>query len=217
MEQIKKKPRAKVAHSWGAKDIANWKFQENSLPTAWAKHLGDIPQRFLMYVDGEAGNGKTEYQMQISKMLSQHYGKVRFNNVEQGKHVQIKQSAARNNFSEIKAGKWVYCSIKDFDKLKEQLKRPNSGRVIIVDSISYFPLTVAQVQELINIFPNKSFIFIAYQVHYNHFKPVRHLCDIKIRVENFIATVQASRFGGTEEFVIWDRPKKTNGQLTLVA
>ena len=118
--------------------------------------------------------------------------------------------------SELKPGKFIYCSIMDFDTYKEQLKRPNSGRIQIIDSISYFPLNTEQVQDLIKSFPNKSFVFVAYQAHFTQYHPVRHLCDIKVRVEDFVAHIQSNRFGGVADFVIWNKPKKVvNGQLTI--
>lgn len=215
----KRKPRAKVAQSWGVKDVGKWNFEEHKFPGLWAEHLGIIPQRFLMYVDGHAGHGKTEYNMLMSQLFANHFGKVRYDNVEQGKHVQIKESAGRNDFANtIPAGKWVYCSIKDFDLLVEQLKRPNSGKVIIIDSISYFPLNTAQIQQLINLFKKKSFVFVGYQAHFNQYAAVRHLCDIKVRVENFTAHVESNRFGGTKDFVIWDKKRvpTAGDQLTIV-
>lgn len=203
--ETKKKPRAKVARSWGVKDMAKWKFESNVFPEPWGSHLGKIPERFLMYVDGEGSMGKSEYQMQLSKMLANHFGKVRYNNVEQGKHIQIFQSHQRNDFDNtIPNGKFIYQDINDFDVLVEQIARPQSGRVVIIDSISYFPLSVAQVQFLKKRFKNKSFVFVAYAYHYTQYKPVRHLCDIKVRVEDFIAKiVGGNRFGGTEDFAIW--------------
>lgn len=205
MTQISLLPeKKKYSRSWGIKDIANWKFDMQSLPHRWIEHLGDVPGRFLMYVDGDGGHGKTEYIIQLSKMLAQHMGKVNVNNVEQGKHTQIQASFQRNKLDEIKPGKWMYNSIHDFNAYKKKVKTRNSGRIQIIDSISYWPLTTAEVQELIELFPYKSFVFVAYKAHYNQNRPIAHLCDIKVRVENFIAA-PVSRFGGMQKLVIWDR------------
>jgi hypothetical protein len=201
------------SRSYGVRDVMNWKFTEQDLPKAWLDHLGNIPERFLMYVDGDAGHGKTEYNMQLSLMLQQYMGKVHYNNVEQGKHVQIQQSATRNNFEEkIRAGKWMYSIISDFDEYVEKISKRNSGRIQIIDSISYWPLSEKQVQFLIEKFRHKSFVFVAYKAHFNRNKPIAHLCDIKVRVENFRA-YPSGRFGGNEVFDIWPEKhkKKHNG------
>ena len=206
------KNKTKSSPSYGVRGVEKWNFDFQELPEAWLKHLGDIPSRFLMYVDGDGGHGKTEYIMQASKMFAMHMGKVKINNVEQGKHVQIKQSLIRNNMSEIQPGKWLYKSIHSFEAYKKELSRHNSGRIQIIDSISYFPLSTGQVQELIESYPKKSFIFVAYKAHFNQNKPIAHLCDIKVRVERFIAT-PSGRFGGNEPYIIWD--KKKPAQLPL--
>lgn len=207
----------KLKPSYGVSQVLSWKFQQNKLPDAWARHLGVLPQRFHIYVDGDGGQGKTEYGMQMSMMLANHFGKVRLNNVEQGKHPQITESAHRNNFKEnIKPGKFAYSMFHDFEELRQKLRTRNSGRVIIIDSISYFPLNAKQIQELLEEFIHKSFILVAYKAHFNQNKAIQHLCDTKVRVENFIATTNGtSRFGGNEDYVIWDRPKKTVPQLSF--
>lgn len=200
--------------SYGPSGIAKWKFEQHALPAPWSNHIQTLPQRFLMYIDGDDGHGKTEYTLQLSKMLSTHYGKVHLNNVEQGKHIQIQQSVERNKFEAIPAGKFMYSAITDFKAYKEKLARRNSGRVQIIDSISYWPLNAKQIQELIEDFRRKSFIFVAYKKHYHANKEIAHLCDIKVRVEHFRATPRG-RFGGNENYVIWDRPKKGNIQLLI--
>lgn len=201
--------------SYSVNDILSWKFTDQNLPEQWHRHLGDIPDRFTMYVDGDGGHGKTEYILQASKMFALHFGKVRLNNVEQGKHVQIQQSVLRNNFKEdLKPGKFKYDSILDFDQYKAKLKRPNSGRIQFIDSISFWPLSTKQVQELIETFKYKSFVFVAYKAHFNQNKAIQHMCDIKVRVENFKAE-SSGRFGGNQPYVIWDKKKDINGQLKL--
>lgn len=202
--QTLNKPRPKVAHTYGAKDIASWKFEETKLPEPWASHMGILPKRFTMYVDGDPGNGKTEYQIQAAKVLAQHFGKVRINNVEQGRHIQIRDSIQRNKLTELKAGKFAYCSINNFEKYKEQLRRPNSGRVQIIDSISFFPLNARHIQELFETFKHKSFILVAYKGDYNKNYDIRHLCDVKVRIQDFVASMNGNnRFGGTTDYAIW--------------
>ena len=205
MTETKPQPaKKKKVRSYSVNDIINWKFAPSPMPEAWEKHLGNIDSRFTMYIDGEPGNGKTEYVMQMIKMLTNHVGKTRINNVEQGKHTQIKTSVIRNNYKDsIPVGKFQYDMIRNYEDFKAKIKKPNSGHVIIIDSISYWPLTLAQVQELIDTFKKKSFVFVAYKAAFTRNQPIIHNCDIKIRVEKFIAHTVGSRFGGTEDYAIW--------------
>ncbi len=198
------KPKAKKVRSYSVNDILNWKFERSQMPEAWEKHLGNIDSRFIMYVDGEPGNGKTEYVMQMVKMLTNHIGKTRLNNVEQGKHTQIKASVLRNDLkNSVPVGKFQYDMVRDYEAFKAKIKRPNSGKVIIIDSISYWPLSLAQIQELIDTFKTKSFVFVAYKSAFTRNQAIIHNCDIKVRIEKFVAEVTGSRFGGNENYYIW--------------
>ena len=193
-----------MARSFGIREVKAWTFQDADMPQEWIDHLGELPERFLMYIDGEAGAGKTEYEMQFSAMLAKHVGKVHVNNCEQGKHKGIMQSAKRN-LIEVPAGKWMYGQIKEYEALKSKIKSRNSGKIWFIDSISYFNLTEEQIRQLFEEFPRKSFVLIAYAAHFTKNKAIRHLCDIKVRCADYIAKVQASRFGGGKDWVIWDR------------
>ncbi len=197
-------PKKKKSRSYSINDIYNWKFEQSPMPKNWVDHLGDIDSRFTMYIDGEPGNGKTEYVMQLIKMLTNHIGKTRINNVEQGKHTQIKTSVIRNDYKNtIPVGKFQYDSIRSYEEFKAKLKRPNSGKVVVIDSISYWPLNLAQIQELIDTFKSKSFVFVAYKSAFTRNQPIIHNCDIKVRIEKFVAHVTGSRFGGNENYYIW--------------
>lgn len=196
-------PKKPKSRSYGIRDVLNWEFEEQGFPKEWLEHLGNIPGRFHMYIDGDGGQGKTEYVIRLSKMLSNHMGKVFLNNVEQGKHKQIKDALIRNHFAEeVTVGKWMYSRMHDFDEYRKKISGRNSGRIQIIDSISYWPLNVKQIQDLLNTFKHKSFIFVGYKAHFAANKPIAHLCDIKVRVENFMAK-PLSRYGGTKFFDIW--------------
>jgi predicted ATP-dependent serine protease len=218
-EPNKNEPKKPKSRSYSINDIYAWKFTEQGMPTEWLQHIGHIDSRFTMYIDGEPGNGKTEYVLQFAKMLCNNIGKTRLNNVEQGKHTQIKTSVVRNDFKNtIPAGKFQYDTIRDYNEFKAKLKKPNSGRNIIIDSISYWPLGVKEIQELINSFKYKNLIFVAYKKHFSKNQEIIHMCDIKVRVENFFATVTGGRFGGTESYNVWPTrfaSSSMNGQGSL--
>jgi hypothetical protein len=204
-------PKKKRTRSYSINDIIAWKFEPSAIPEKWTEHIGDIDSRFLMYVDGEPGNGKTEYILQFAKMLCIHFGKTRLNNVEQGKHTQIQESVLRNKFREdIPQGKGLfqYDNIRNFDDFVAKIKKQASGNVIIIDSISYWPLSPAQIKLLIDTFKKKSFVFVGYKAHFTKNQPIIHDCDIKVRVERFVAYVTGSRFGGSKNYYIW--PERFN-------
>ena len=205
----------KKSRSYSINDVLNWKFEDAQIPRQWIEHLGELPGRFTIYADGEGGDGKSEYAIQFQKMAAQFIGKTRNINVELAKHRQVRDSFHRNNMKEVEPNRNVqYEVITEFDALVTRLKKPNSGKVIIIDSISFFPLNEKQIQELFEKFKNKSFLLLAYRAHYNKNKPIRHLCDIKVNLKNFVATIESSRFGGTEPYYVW--PEKYPAPMPLV-
>ncbi|MAX23405.1 MAG: hypothetical protein CMJ19_02780 [Phycisphaeraceae bacterium] len=190
-----------MKNNYGVGDIARWKFDKPELPKEWADHIGNPGKSFRMYIDGDPGHGKTEYMMMLSKMTAEYFGKTHVNSVEMGKHEGILESYERNRFEEeVKPGTWMYNNIRDFDEYKDKMRR-DRPRVMALDSISYWPLNVKQVQEIHELHPTRGLIFIAYLDHFKSNKPIVHLCDIKIRVKDFIAYPR-SRYGGNKPFVI---------------
>lgn len=194
----------KKSRSYSINDVINWKFEDAEIPRTWIDHLGVLPSRFTIYVDGEAGDGKSEYAIQFQKMAAQYIGKCRNINVELAKHRQVRDSFIRNNMKAVEPNRNVqYEVITEYEALKARLKKPNSGKVIIIDSISFFPLNEKQIQDLFETFKNKSFMLLAYRAHFSKNKAIRHLCDIKVNLKDFVARIESSRFGGTEDYYVW--------------
>jgi hypothetical protein len=211
-EEIKK---PKKTRSYSINDIYAWKFEDAAMPVEWIGHLGDLPTRFTIYVDGEGGDGKSEWAIQLQKMIAQYMGKTRNINVELKKHKQVRDSFIRNKMKEVEPNRNVqYEIITEFDALVTRLKRPNSGQYIIIDSISFFPLTEKQIQQLFQLFPKKSFILLAYRKHFMKNAAIRHLCDIKVNIKQFVARIESSRFGGGAEYYIW--PEKYPPPITTI-
>lgn len=204
--------------NYSVNDIKAWKFSKLSMPEEWVNHLGHITENFRMIITGKSGHGKTEYAMQLSKMLALHYGKVSYNSTEQGRSASFKDSFLRNQIDEITGGKWMMCdpSQRTFEPWFKRLQRPNSGRVIILDSIDYMKLTIDQYKQLHERFRHKSLIVIGWSDPMDiNTKKIRYMCDIKVEVDNYKAEI-ASRFGGNKTWDVWpDRHRKKNGQLHI--
>lgn len=202
--------------NYSVKDISQWNFKRMEMPSEWVDHLGSITENFRMIITGKSGHGKTEYAMQLSKMLATHYGKVSFNSTEQGRSASLKESFIRNKMDQCPPGKWMLCdsSQRVFAEWFKRLCRPNSGRVIILDSLDYMHLTVDQFKQLHERFKHKSIIIIAWSDPMDtNAKKIKYLCDIKVEVTNYGANIR-SRFGGNKKWYVWKDRRKT-GQLLL--
>lgn len=207
-----------MGRDYSVRDINNWRFDKLDIPSEWISHLGRISPNFRMMIQGPSGHGKTEYSMRMAKMFTQHYGKVNFNSTEQGKSDTFKEAWDRNNMSGITPGKFKLCGPDKitFQPWLKSLERPNSGRVVFLDSIDYMELTVAQFKQLHERFKRtKSIVVICWDDPMDiNSKKIKYMCDIKIEVRDFKAKVR-SRFGGNKPYTIWDQKKVDQPQTTL--
>jgi hypothetical protein len=193
-----------MAKNYGIKDIEAWEFTPIALPAEWTDHLGEITENVRILIKGRAKNGKTEYSIKLTKALCIALGKVSFNSTEQVRTSGFKKAIIRNKMHEV-VGKFVLCSRdqKDFDVWFKKLQRPNSGRVIVLDSMDYMNLTFDQFKQLNDRFPNKAIIMICW--HDNQVaKKIEYLMDALVEVKDFKAHC-ISREGGGKPFII--KPK----------
>lgn len=191
-------------------DIESWKFNKVDLPDEWFNHLGDITENFRMIIEGKPGHGKTEYVIKLAKTLANHYGKVTINNVEQGRSATLQDAFLRNKVSEVKPGRLMLCDKSQivFETWFERLKRPNSGRVVILDSLDYMKLTIDQFKLMHERFKHKSIIIVCWNDPMDtNAKKIRYMCDIKVDVVDFVARIR-SRFGGNKPFDVWPEKHK---------
>jgi hypothetical protein len=81
-------------------------------------------------------------------------------------------------------------------------------------------LTTDQFKLLRKEFPRKSFIIICWSSNdkpkSQYGKDIEYMADIKIQVRKFKA-FPASRFGGNQPFVIWEKKPKQGEQLNLLS
>lgn len=210
------KPKAQASRNYSTNDIVNWKFPVVDLPQQWRDHLGEVPRNFRMLIKGKPKNGKTEYCFQQSKMFAELGLKVSYNSPEQGKSQSFQAAAIRNKLDEIK-GKWMLCgkSCKQFEPWLKYLERPNSGQVILLDSIDRMKLTEQQYVQLDQRFPNKALVMVCWDNPMSAAaKAIEYYVDIIVDVKHFTAE-SFSRYGGNKPYVIWDRKRKAQLELGI--
>ena len=194
------------AYSWG--DIARKNFNTLDFEGDWLKHIGapELSGSWLAW--GASGNGKTAYALQVAKYMSQ-FTKVHYNTLEEGMRKSFKLTLERSNIKSIPAGRFGFHA-EDYDALVMRLEKKRSANFIIIDSAQYFfrGMSIKHYFDLINHFDNKLFLFIS---HAQGMSPkgkladhIRYHSDVKIHVKDFVAEIQASRFGGREPHVIWE-------------
>lgn len=208
-----------MSRNYGIKEIAGWQFDRLALPTEWAAHFGQVTENFRMLIEGKPGHGKTEYVIRLAKALAIHYGKVHFNSTEQGKSATLQQAFTRNNIAdEVPSGKLMLADAgqRTFEGWFRKVQKPNSGKVLILDSLDYMHLTFEQYQRLHERFPRKALIIVCWNDPMDtHAKRIRYTCDLKVEVKDFVARVR-SRFGGNRPYLIRGNRPAYGTQLTLL-
>ena len=137
---------------------------------------------------------------------------------EQGISKSLQDAIRRNGMEDVN-GQVFFTKGEPLHDLILRLKRKGSPRCVIIDSLDYMRLTTDQFKQLRKEFPRKSFIIICWSKNdrpkSQYAQDIEYMADIKIPVRKFKA-YPASRFGGTQPFVIWEKKPKAGEQLSLI-
>lgn len=181
-----------------------------------AKLLGKLPKFFIAVIFGFSGNGKTEFCIQLAKLLTR-FGKVAWLSYEQRHSSDLQDATIRNNMDEHSGNFFVIDPIankpKDVSLLEDldnYLSKRNSPQFIFIDSIDYTRFTWDDYEFLKNKYAGKkSFIFIAHSTKSGILKKrisEQILFDggLGLFVSNFICYPQKNRYGGFEPYVVFE-------------
>lgn len=205
-----------MAKNYGIKDIKDWMFTDVNLPELWLNHIGEIAEGSRILIKGDPKNGKTEYLMKLCKTLIVDAGyKVNFNSTEQGKSKSLQAAFFRNEMDLLPNGKFMLCdkTQNNFAVWFKRLQRPNQGNVIVLDSMDYMNLSITELKQLLERFPRKTIILVAWMVN-PILRQASHLMDTIVHIKDFKAN-PISRLGGNKQMVIWDKKTLSNGQTKL--
>ncbi len=182
----------------------------------WAATFGEPERNFRTLIFGKPGQGKTEFCIMLAKYMA-GFTKVYYNSFEQGITKSLQDALKRNNLQEV-AGKIIFGDKESFDEMMQRLGNKNSPSMCIIDSRDYMNLTTQQYKQLVERFPRKSFVIVCWESggkpRGEYAKQIEFMCDVKIRVSGFKAYPR-SRFGGNQDFIIWNRKPQAGTQLSL--
>jgi predicted ATP-dependent serine protease len=215
-EQPYKRPLPRVL---GVNYIMNRQYKRLDIDGAWLESFGHLSDPFRMLVYGLPKNGKTTLIMSFCKYLTR-FGKVFYDSIEEGDSSTIQDAYVRAKMDELPDGKFMLGDRFFFADLVEYLKKPNSGRFVVIDSRDYINLTSLQWKKLTVMFPKKSFILICWEAAGKPLgkfaKDIEFMVDVVVHVKNHRAKA-VGRFGGGKEYVIWDKKPVVGEQLKIVA
>lgn len=201
-----------MAKILGVKNLLQKKFiYLDPLPEKFKDSFGDLVESFIMIVWGMSGNGKSNFLMQLLKVLVS-FGKVLYVSLEEGTEASIVKTVRRHLSDEDFEGKVHFADHEmTYEKLITVLAKKKSAKFIIIDSVQYWNINYDQYKSLKERFKKKAFIFIS---HASGKLPdgrtadkIRYDAGIKVRVEGYVAEV-ISRYGGNKPYLIWEQGAK---------
>jgi hypothetical protein len=173
---------------------------------------GELEDRFTACIYGDSGQGKTNYLMQFVSQLLDVMPKERclYVSLEEGHGKAILNTLLRQDMAKYNSRLLImdHCT---YGELMDKLNRRRSPKIVVLDSVQYLNLTWDQYVNLKESHPNKIILFISHsegkKAKGSTAKGIVYDANIKVRVEGFKALV-TSRFGGTENYVIWEEGAK---------
>lgn len=184
----------------------------------WRGTLGDLPYVFSGIIYGYSGNGKTEFCIQLMKMLT-NYDDCAYISYEQGHGRDLQRAVERNNLTNLRhAITWINPhenlpeGVTPIQHLDAYLSKRSTPRFIFIDSVNYVKPTLAQFYELDRKHGQKrTMIWIGHSKSRNTPMPdtavgqkIEFHTGFGIFVRDFIARPMKNRFGGFEEWVIYE-------------
>ncbi|MEO0333253.1 MAG: hypothetical protein AAF223_16470, partial [Bacteroidota bacterium] len=178
--------------------------------------LGKVPQHFIMVVYGFSGNGKTEFVMQLAKLLSK-FGTVIWLSYEQRHGSDLQMATLRNKMEERNGKFLVVDPIENLDAdtnllddLDAYLERRPSVKYVVIDSLDYTGFGWKEYSYLKEKYAGKkSFIFIAHSTKTGSLKKAisdRIIFDggMGFFVQHFICHPEKNRYGGFTPYVVFE-------------
>jgi hypothetical protein len=163
------------------------------------------------FFTGPSFAGKSSLLFDLCAYLTR-FGVVDYNNFEEagGDSETVVQKLRMFNLTETDGRFRLFKApiVSDsHETLTDRLNRRNSAAFAVIDSVQHAEITKRTYIDLTDRFCNnkkgKSLLFVSHWVKNDLTKFIRHDCDIKVEVVNFVARVE-SRYGGNTPLVIWE-------------
>lgn len=189
----------------GLNQFLQMKFRVMNFEGQWEASFGKPEMTGCWIIYGDSGSGKTSLAVKLAKYLTK-FGRVAYNSLEQGFSLSL-QRAFRETFGEKDNNRLLILHKEPMGDIEKRLKGQRSPDIVIVDSIQFTGESYMELKEVIDRNPRKLFIFVSHAEGSNPSgaaaKAIEYLSDIKIYVQGF-KTYPKSRFGGGDEFVIYE-------------
>lgn len=170
----------------------------------WLDLMGRPELSGTWIIWGGSTSGKTSFALQLAKYLTE-FDRVAYNSLEEGDCESMKLAFERAGMVEV-AKRIILLDREPMGEMIDRLEKHKSPSIVIIDSLQYTQITLAQYIELKAKFPRKLFVFIS---HADGKEPdgkvarrIRYDSHVKIYISGYQAYCN-SRYGGGTPYVIW--------------
>ncbi len=189
------------------RDIAAKKWKTLPWGEKWSKPFGFPADNASWFISGASASGKSSFVMQLGKELCK-YGTVLYLSYEEGVNQSFQRRMGYLKMNEVQ-GRFRVAVGETYEEVIERLKRPKSPKFVVVDSIQRTEWEYKQIEELVGMFPKKSFIFVSMEYKSQPMgKPAmktKYLADMKVRVVGYKAYCQGRAIGEAGSYyVVWE-------------
>lgn len=171
----------------------------------WLESMGNPEKIAKVFITGPSYSGKSNFTFMLCEYLTR-FGKVDYNNFEEGDSQTVAEKIQRHGLmnKERHFKLLPKVPIPDF---KQRLLRKHSAAFAVIDSVQHAEMNKHSYIDLVDTLcipkKGKAIIFISHYTKDGFWKFIKHDCDVKIEVLNFVANIE-SRYGGNKPFIIWE-------------
>lgn len=178
----------------------------------WLSVFGSHPDvGFMMLIYGPSGSGKTTFCLLLSRYLST-LGKVYYNSLEQGFSKSFQDQVVRAGITSDEEVRFMIGSRDELHIMRQKLLN-GRPRFVVIDSLQFIDMTVAEFKDLRRSNPRCCFVLISWEASGKPkgdvAKALEYISDVKVRVKDGVAT-SMSRYGATQPYRIF-KTKGPNG------
>lgn len=160
IEDTKPVEKIKLPQSYGIKQLKSIKYKVFSFIGKWYELFGKPEKGVTWFIWGNSGNGKSTACAIIAFMLSK-FTKVLYLSLEEKRGKSMRSKLLEVGFNDSTKN-FQLLATSSYDELVKRLHKRNSEEVVFIDSLQYWRITYVQYQTLIEVFPDKTFIFVSH-------------------------------------------------------
>lgn len=192
-----------MARAYNPMEILAKKYDTIKWGDAWVEAFLNPEISGVWFIWGLSANGKTSFVMMLIEELAR-IGKVFFNTREEGTRLTLQNNLKKIDVNAIKHN--LLIGNEDMEDLYKRLDKRKSPQFIIIDSVQYVTLNVANYKKLRERYPNKLFIFISQSKGKvpigRTADAIKFDADLKMFVEGFRA-ISNGRLNPGGYYTIW--------------